>query len=236
MKVSVIIPTHNRYDNLLNCLESIENQTLKPYEIIVVNDGSTDSRYKTFKNYNNVIFLNTIGSKNKLGYPCGALSRNYGLKTAQGDYIAFCDDDDIWMPEKLEKQISLMKEKNILMSCTDGYIGNGFFKCDNKYAMYNGEHYKKILKQKLEISDKDDFPDIINKDLLEKHNLIITSSVIFNKELINQVGYMKLIKNGGEIINGKKEWQDYEYWKRMLDFTECLYIKLPLFYYDLNKY
>ena len=92
------------------------------------------------------------------------------------------------------------------------------------------------LKQKLEISDKDDFPDIIDKDLLEKHNLIITSSVIFNKELINQVGYMKLIKNGGEIINGKKEWQDYEYWKRMLDFTECLYIKLPLFYYDLNKY
>jgi glycosyltransferase involved in cell wall biosynthesis len=236
MSVSVIIPTYNRYNNLLNCIESIKNQTLKPYEIIVVNDGSTDPRYKTFKKYNNVIFINTIGSKNKLGYPCGALARNYGLKTAQGDYIAFCDDDDVWMPEKLEKQMKLMKENNILMSCTDGYIGNGFFKNHYNYKKYNSEYYNEVLKQKLGIDINEEFPDIINKDILEKHNLIITSSIIFNKKLVDKVGYLKLIKNGGEIINGIKEWQDYEYWKRMLNFTNCLYIKFPLFYYDLNKY
>ena len=47
---------------------------------------------------------------------------------------------------------------------------------------------------------------------------------------------MKLIRNGGEIIDGKKEWQDWDLWKRMLKYSDCLYIDLPLFYYDLKKY
>ena len=47
---------------------------------------------------------------------------------------------------------------------------------------------------------------------------------------------MKLIRNGGMIIDGNKEWQDWEYWKRIMKEDDCLYIDIPLFYYDLQKY
>ena len=90
------------------------------------------------------------------------------------------------------------------------------------------------IKKKFKLKDK--FPEKFNLDFVKIHNPIITSSICFKKELINEIGYMKLIKNGGQIINGKKEWQDWEYWKRMLKYTDCLYIDKPLVYYDLKKY
>ena len=64
------------------------------------------------------------------------------------------------------------------------------------------------------------------------HNCIITSSICFKKELYNKIGEMKLIKNGSEIINGEKEWQNWDYWKRMLQYTDCLYIKKPHIIYN----
>ena len=231
--ISVIIPTHNRYNNLLNAIKSVKKQTYKDIEIIVVSDGSSDKRYE--KDIENVkmIRLNK-SSKENLGYPCGAVPRNEGLKVSKGEYIAFLDDDDIWMPNKLEIQIDEMKKNNIKMSCTDGYIGNGYYDKNKKYKIYNKEHYWLALKKKFKLKDK--FPNKFNLDFVKIHNPIITSSICFKKELINEIGYMKLIKNGGQIINGKKEWQDWDYWKRMLKYTECLYIDKPLVYYDLKKY
>ena len=80
------------------------------------------------------------------------------------------------------------------------------------------------------------FPHKFNLTFINIHNSIITSSICFKKSLVERIGYMKLIKNGGQIINGKKEWQDWDYWKRMMKHSDCLYIDQPLFYYDLQKY
>ena len=229
--ISVIIPTYNRYDNLLNAIDSVKNQTYKDYEIIVVSDGSTDERYKN--DIDSVIMIRLPkSSREVLGYPCGSVPRNEGLVKAKGEYIAFLDDDDIWMPNKLEIQIKQMKEK-IDISCTDGFIGKGFYNSNTKYKIYNKEHYFKDLKKIYKI---DKFPNILNLKFIEIHNLIITSSICFKKDIIKNSGYMKLIRNGGEIINGKKEWQDWDLWKRMLNYSDCLYIDLPLFYYDLKNY
>lgn len=241
--ISVIIPTHNRYKYLLNSIKSVLNQTYKKFELIIVNDGSTQSQYnnlekdvKNIKNElnisNNVQIINLDkSSKNKLGYPCGAVPRNEGLKNVNGEYICFLDDDDIWMSNKLEIQINEMIKNNLYFSCTDGYIGNGFFDKNIKYKIYNEEFYKNIILKKIELKE---YPDIITKNILNKHNLIITSSVCFYKKIIDDIGIMKLIKNGGEIINGIKQWQDYDYWLRILEKHDCLYIKFPLIYYD-NK-
>ncbi len=230
--ISVIIPTYNRFDSLLKAVESVKNQTYKDIEIIVVDDNSTDERYENQIIHGVKLIKIEEGSKQILGYGCGALPRNIGMDSAKGDYIAFLDDDDIWMPNKLEVQINEMKKNNIDMSSTDGYIGHGIYDEDKKYQIYNGEYYFEQLKRIYKFED--DFPDKFNLEFVKIHNPIITSSICFKKDLYDKIGNMQLIKNGGEYINGKKEWQDYDYWKRMLEYTDCLYIKKPLFYYDLS--
>ena len=59
---------------------------------------------------------------------------------------------------------------------------------------------------------------------------------MFHRSLVERYGLMKLIRNGGQLIHGKKEWQDWEYWKRIMTNFDCLYINIPLFYYDSKKY
>ena len=97
-------------------------------------------------------------SREVLGYPCGSVPRNEGLIIAKGEYIAFLDDDDIWMPNKLEIQIKQMKEKNIDISCTDGFIGKGFYNSNIKYiikisGVWENEKEIGITYKFLEISD-----------------------------------------------------------------------------------
>ena len=230
--ISVIIPTYNRYEALLNAIDSVKNQTYKNIEIIVVDDNSSDKKYNNLSIEGVKIIKLKKGSKQLLGYGCGAVPRNAGMKHAQGEYIAFLDDDDIWMPNKLEIQINEMKKHNIDMSSTDGYIGKGYYNANKKYKIYNKEHFFSELKKFYKFEK--DFPDKFNLDFVKIRNPIITSSICFKKELYNKIGKMKLIKNGGMIINGKREWQDWDYWKRMLKYTDCLYIKNPLFYYNLN--
>ncbi len=226
--ISVIIPTYNRYDYLCNAIDSVRAQTYKNKEIIVIDDCSTDIRYSNIKDVQ-YIRLNP-GSKEKFGYPCGAFPRNVGMRVAKGEYIAFLDDDDIWMPEKLEIQIKEMKKYNYEVSCTEGYFGRGFYNPNDTYELYNGEHYWNDLKKIYKLNNS--FPDIFTREFIEIHNPIITSSVCFKRSIVDKIGLMPLYRNGGQMINGIKEWQDYSYWKLMLHKRDCLYIKKPLFYYD----
>lgn len=99
--VSIIIPAFNAETFITAALDSIWAQTYTKYEVIVVDDGSTDTTAKILKNYKKIIFLQ---QENK-----GISSaRNLALKYAQGEVIAFLDADDVWLPEKLEKQIEVL--------------------------------------------------------------------------------------------------------------------------------
>ena len=91
-KVSVIIPSFNRYSYLLNAITSIQNQTHDNYEIIVVNDGSTEDGYKSseLKNISKVIHIDRDKTPNWGGSRPAV--RNYGISQASGDFIAFLDD------------------------------------------------------------------------------------------------------------------------------------------------
>jgi len=140
--VSVIIPFFSRFDWLKEAVCSVLSQTYHNYEIIIVNDGSLEDD-KTF--------LEEFGSrviyKKKNNEGPGA-ARNYGIEFAQGKYVAFLDSDDIWLPDKLEKQISLMErvdavwshtsyfvfdeedaERNLTTIDTSGFYGQVFPKC-----------------------------------------------------------------------------------------------------------
>lgn len=98
-KVSVIITTYNRGRFICAAIESVLAQNFKDVEIIVVDDGSRDDTYKLLKRYGSSIHY--IYQKHK----GRSVSRNSGIKLSRGEYIAFLDDDDIWLPGKLESQI-----------------------------------------------------------------------------------------------------------------------------------
>lgn len=103
-RVSVVIPTYNRAIFIAECLDSVLAQTYRDFEVIVVDDGSTDNTDEVLKPYLGSIRLIKQGNSGS------AAARNNGIGEAKGEYIAFQDSDDIWMPDKLEKQMIYLEE------------------------------------------------------------------------------------------------------------------------------
>ena len=165
-KISIIIPTYNRSILLKRAIESVLHQTYNNWELIIVDDGSTDDTKKTvdtFLNDERVIYKY---QKNSGG---NSSPKNLGLRIATGEYVTFLDSDDEYLPEKIEKQINLFKESSIKNL---GFVGcNNFRINDNKITedklKHKGSIYKKIL----------------NKYFLSTPGLIM-----IKKEIINTVG------------------------------------------------
>ena len=104
--VSVIIPTYNRVHLIGETIQSVIAQSYSNWELIIIDDGSTDDTENRIKKFNdNRIHYHEIAH-------CGILGkvRNIGLSRSKGDYIAFLDSDDIWLPHKLEFQLSLLNK------------------------------------------------------------------------------------------------------------------------------
>lgn len=232
--VSVIIPTFNRFKLLLNTIQSVKSQTYKHIEIIVVNDCSTQKEYYEYNWKENGIIIIHLeqNSKQVHGFSCcGGYQRNFGIDISTGKYIAFCDDDDIWLPSKIELQLDAMKKTGCKMSSSDGLIGNGIYDSNKTYKKYNAEHYlntlQNIYKNKGSKLLDNGFPDIWNLEFLKIHNCMICSSVIIEKKIIDLAG--KFIIANHHIIP-----DDYNYWLRVLEHTNSVYVKEICFYYDAS--
>ena len=107
--VSVIIPTYNNAQYIREAIESVLKQTYRNFELIVVDDGSTDKTREALDPYINKNQIKYIYQNNKKQ---GA-ARNNGIKHAQGELIALLDSDDLWLPEKLELQVPLFIDKKV---------------------------------------------------------------------------------------------------------------------------
>jgi len=226
--VSVVIPTYNRFKYLLNTIQSVKDQTYKNIEIIVVNDKSTDPQYYSYDFGPSVKVIHLKkNSKEIYGYACAGHVRNEGIKISKGVWIAFCDDDDIWLPKKLELQIAALKGNNCKLSSTDGLIGTGQYEKGTSYKRYNAEEYLKelqnIYRQRGSKLLESGFPKIWNSEFMEIHNCVITSSVVIAKEVLDVIGNFREIRPPGE---------DYDCWKRALKYTDLVYVEEPCFYYD----
>ena len=125
--VSVIIPTYNRFEYLQDAIKSVKDQKYHNLEIIVINDGSDQKEYYEEEFPNDVKIINLKENQKKINGFSSDSIRNIGVKEAQGKYLAFLDDDDIWLKGKLETQIEKMKDTNCKISSTDGFFGNGRF-------------------------------------------------------------------------------------------------------------
>jgi len=166
--VSVIIPAYNSADTIENCIDSVLRQTVSIFEIIVINDGSTDNTVEVITKFiekNNQKNLYLISQPN--GGP--AKARNKGIIAAKGDWIAFLDADDSWLPQKLEKQAQVIAK---FPACS--IIGTQLFS-DNK-----------------RITDVC-FEYVTFSDMLFQ-NRFFTSSVIVKKNVLTQFFFDEIKK------------------------------------------
>jgi glycosyltransferase involved in cell wall biosynthesis len=119
--VSVIIPLYNYEKYIENALKSVLSQSLTDYEVVVVDDGSTDNSPRILGRYNNQI--NIIRQENR-GL---SAARNKGIMCSAGEYIAFLDADDVWLRDKLQKQIEVLRRSPDL-----GMVGCGYHIIDSE--------------------------------------------------------------------------------------------------------
>tara|TARA_B110000046_G_scaffold184414_1_gene222837 strand:+ start:1233 stop:1952 length:720 start_codon:yes stop_codon:yes gene_type:complete len=228
-KVSVIIPTYNRFNYLLNTIKSVKEQTYKNLEIIVVNDRSTQEEYYNYDwGGNNITIIHLDkNSKDTFGFASPGNTRNKGIEISTGKYIAFCDDDDIWFPKKIELQLNAMEKSGCKMSSTDGLIGNGVYNPKKIYKKYNAEYFygclQNIYRRKNSNLLENGFPEIWTLDFLKIHNCVICSSILMEKEILDKINNFKDMKPPGE---------DYNCWLGALEHTNSVYVNDVCFYYD----
>ena len=145
--VSIVTPAYNASKTIEKVFESIVNQTYGNWEWIIVNDCSTDETYGVLKKLSSKDSRIVICSLDKNSGAASA--RNTGIDKARGRYIAFIDSDDAWEKDKLEKQISFMKQNNYDFTCTNYYVlieGKKEKPYINKYKRID---YKRLLKSNI---------------------------------------------------------------------------------------
>lgn len=169
--ISIVIPVYNSEKTIVKCLESVCNQTFKNIEIIIVNDGSTDTSLEKIYHFflDKEVKYRVINQKNKgVSY-----ARNVGIKTSSGRYIAFIDSDDFWKKEKLEKQIEFIKKEKIFILGT--LINKQKPKKDNTFIKQYGLN-DMLFSNRLYTSSV-----IVEKQILEKYNYF-NENIVYSED------------------------------------------------------
>lgn len=183
-EVSIILPVYNSEKYIKNTINSILNQTYQDYELLIIDDASTDNSLNIVNELKNDKFIILKNEKNK-GV---AFSRNKGINKAKGRFIAFIDSDDIWEKEKLEKQIKFMKDKDIAFSFTSyKRIKEDGEEITNVNAPYEVD-YEELLKNTIILNSTIMLDTLkIDKDLIQMPEIRITEDTAM---------YLKILRNG----------------------------------------
>ena len=205
IQVSVIIPTFRRPNFLRAALASVLAQTFPHFEVIVIDDASHDNTHEVVKEFVDAR-IRYISHEVNQG---GSAARNTGIKHARGDYMAFLDDDDEWLPEKLNLQVEL------LQTCSRD-VGGVYTGC-TKIDRESGDIVcLKIPDQRGDLS----------QTLLIKNCITSTSSILLRKECFEKVGVFD------ERLPSS---QDYDLWLRISKLFQFEYIAESLFIYHIHE-
>jgi glycosyltransferase involved in cell wall biosynthesis len=205
-KVSIIVPTYNRAHMVTETIDSILAQTFKDFELIVVDNESADNTEEVIKSYPDQRIRYFKHQNNGVV----AVNRNYGIGKAQGQYIAFCDDDDLWLPEKLERQVELLDSNDELgLVYADSYVidSNGDLR-ENTYF-----YGRKPVRG-------NDFSELF------QDNSIPLLTAIVRREVLDKVG----VFNPRYIVS-----QDYDLWLRIAKYHPVDFIEQPLAKYRVHS-
>jgi glycosyltransferase involved in cell wall biosynthesis len=166
--VSIILPTYNRAGLIGESIQSVIHQTYTNWELIIVDDGSTDNTADIVSDFSDqrISYL-IIDHSGRLG-----LVRNFGIKNSAGDFIAFLDSDDLWHPEKLYQQVNLFKSSN-----ATAFIFT--------HVEIFGPSATIISEYKTIIAE-----DLLERYLEEHHFIFYPSALIFRKLVISEIGLL----------------------------------------------
>ena len=196
MKISVIIPTYNRKKTLARAIKSVKNQSLSPFEILIIDDGSNDGTEGWVKeNFQNIkyIYQNNHGVSS---------ARNIGIENAYGDWVAFLDSDDEWLPNKLYEQVKAIDSNPEMkfFHTNEIWIRNGIrVNQMKKHKKYGGYIFEKCL-------------DICR---------VSPSSVLIQKEVFDNIGIFD---------ESLRVCEDYDLWLRITSKYPVVFLDMPLIY------
>lgn len=223
--VSVIIPTYKRCECLIIAINSVLAQTYSNLEVLVVDDNNPNDEYSTaLQEKIKKIKDDRVRYVQQERHINGAAARNTGIRAARGEFIAFLDDDDSWMPEKLEKQLEILNAKPSL----------GGVSCLYK-------HYKKgIAFRRCPIYNTDN----LHRDVLGRSISVSTPTLLLRKKCLDEAGYFDetlirhqeiqllldfLIKYNIELVKGYYVIVNYDSTINRPDMDKMLRIKKDFF-------
>lgn len=199
VKVSVIIPTYKRTEDITRALESVLSQTLESIEVIVVDDNGigtecglqTEEAMRKYSNDYRVIYIQHEVNKN------GSAARNTGIRASKGEYISFLDDDDVYCPERLEKMCAKMDSLDDSWgACYTGYV---------KHQANGTEQY----------SSESVEGDVFVQALMRSFYIGTGSNLFFRRSVIEDIGLFD---------ETFKRNQDLEYIVRVLKKYKIAYV------------
>ena len=203
---SVVIPLYNKADVIANTLQAVLNQTFNQFEVIVINDGSTDDSLQIVSGFSDNR-IKIIDQKNR-GV---SATRNVGIKLAKFEFIAFLDADDLWMPDYLLEQARLISDfsQASMWGMGWGSVDDlGHNEVDHGGIEYN---YRNIISNYFERSSH--------------ANLFFTSAVVIKRSVFNQVGFFDERMAIGE---------DLDMFYRIIVGNVVVFFNFTLVHYRLN--
>lgn len=226
-KITVIIPTYNRAYCIERSIQSVITQTYTNWELIIVDDNSTDNTYEVIvpfiKKYNGIVYRKNVYSKG----PAGA--RNFGISISTGDFIAFLDSDDEWVPNHLMDGINAMKQtrKNLFFaswytdsSCNHIYMSEGSMKVS----------FKNMLS---ELNIKENDSDIYSFDsnffeymTIKRIYFYHINTMIVSKKILSKLKY--------SFIEELRASEDIEFISRCISIDGFCYVNKPHFIYYMG--
>ncbi len=204
-KVSIVIPTCDRAEMLRCAISSVLAQTWQDFELLVVDDASKDHTAGVVASFSDprIVYLK---QEQRIG---GAAARNRGIDCARGEVVAFLDDDDEWLPMKLEKQMVLFERRPISL----GLVYTGYWIIDKESG--------KVVQQKIPTKQGD-----LSREIFIRNWVGGSSSVAVRKSCLLAVhGFDPSLPS----------FQDYDLWIRMAKKFEFDFVKEPLLKYHLHQ-
>lgn len=192
--VSAIIITHNRLELVKRAIRSVQEQTYRNLELIVVDDASSDGT-KEWCEVQNFRFI-CIPKEESRG---GNHARNLGIEAAAGEYVAFLDDDDYWLPEKIERQVALIEEKN----CKLVFCGERL-----EIVGRDGVTFGERRPSRSHCGD-------VSKKILMTVAATTSSNILADRKAVIEAGLFD---------ENLRCWQDYEFTIRMAQVTPFYYV------------
>lgn len=227
--VSVVIPTYNRAGLIAQAVRSVLDQTGIHFEVIVVDDGSTDDTRQVLEPFNGKIRY--LATENR-GV---AHARNIGMKASFGRYIAFLDSDDLYLPGKLALQVAFMEahpEVGVVSTEISAMMGNTVTRdyfLQSYHGIYNrkgwsyddvypvsGEFYSDALKNTFHYYIGSIFKKILEGPLLS------TNTVLLRRNILTTVGYQNEVYRTGE---------EYEFLVRICKYYKAAFLNVPTYIY-----